>query len=158
MRLALVTATSVGSVAMGLKSMNQVRSNHVPSTEPFERPPSPTNDSFSIESPNSEFSSDNLMVVFQSIQTLLVIALILFIFFVFFLWLKTKLDSVVIKDVCKFWNLQEDTAEWCIKGLGRARSAQPYPAGAALRAAPAYFFGSHPPPSGWGVRPKKYGG
>lgn len=107
--LAAATAASVGAVAVTLKYTNQTK-DYVPSTKPFSRPPSPSNDNFTINNPNEELFS-NLAMVFQSIQTLLVIVLVLFIFFIVLLWLKTKLDSVAIKDVCRFWNLREETAE-----------------------------------------------
>lgn len=120
--LATSTALGLGVVALGLKAMNNARannvsSNNVSSSDLDERPPSPTNDNFSIDSPNEETTFENLMMVFQVVQVLLVTALVLFIFFVFFLWLKSKLDMVTIKDISRFWNLKEDNAEWWVNKM-----------------------------------------
>jgi hypothetical protein len=116
--LATSTALGLGAVAMGLKSMNKARSNPSKisndSNSSNGRPTSPTNDNFTINSPHEETISDNLMVVFQVVQVLLITALVLFIVFIFFLWLKSKLDTVTAKDVCHFWTIQEENAEWIV--------------------------------------------
>lgn len=134
--LAASTTLGLGLVATGLKSMNKARNNPSPargtragsdprghyvaprasknsndSYSSNSRPTSPTNDNFTINSSHEETISDNLMMVFQVVQVLLITALVLFIVFIFFLWLKSKLETVTIKDVCHFWTIQEESAE-----------------------------------------------
>lgn len=113
--LAASTTLGLGLVATGLKSMNKARNNPSKNSNDSyssnSRPTSPTNDNFTINSSHEETISDNLMMVFQVVQVLLITALVLFIVFIFFLWLKSKLETVTIKDVCHFWTIQEESAE-----------------------------------------------
>lgn len=113
------TIASLGAVVGGLRAMDRAKNNlKVPenSSDTLESsPPSSPCDNFTVNSPLEESSSDNLMTVINSVETLLGITLILFIMLILFIWFKSKIESIKPGDTYKTKHLSPDNVEWLLE-------------------------------------------